>query len=67
MKHSQFRWRLVNDFVKRFNDYCAKIFIPPKIICVNESTSRWYGKGGGWINTGSPHYVAIDRNPEKWL
>jgi Transposase IS4 len=27
--------------------------------------SRWYGKGGDWINDGLPHYVAIDRKPEN--
>jgi hypothetical protein len=27
--------------------------------------SRWYGKGGDWINEGLPHYIAIDRKPEN--
>jgi Transposase IS4 len=27
--------------------------------------SRWYGKGGDWINAGLPHYIAIDRKPEN--
>jgi hypothetical protein len=27
--------------------------------------SRWYGKGGDWINEGIPHYIAIDRKPEN--
>ena len=27
--------------------------------------SRWYGKGGDWINDGLPHYVAIERKPEN--
>lgn len=27
--------------------------------------SRWYGLGGDWINTGLPHYVAIERKPEN--
>lgn len=34
-------------------------------ICIDESMSRWYGKGGDWINEGLPHYVAIDRKPEN--
>ena len=51
-------------FVKRFNDYRAENFIPSEIICVDESISRWYGQGGGWINTGLPYYVEIDRKPE---
>ena len=65
MKHSQFRWKLVDDFVKRFNDYHAENFIPSKMICVDESISRWYGQVGGWINTGLSHYVAIHRKPEN--
>ena len=47
MKHSQFRWKLVDDFVKRFNDYHAENFIPSEMICVDESISRWYGQVGG--------------------
>ena len=35
------------------------------MICVDESISRWYGQGGGWINAGLPHYVAIDRKPKN--
>jgi hypothetical protein len=34
-------------------------------ICIDESMSRWYGKGGDWINDGLPHYVAIERKPEN--
>ena len=51
-------------FVKRSNDYRAENFIPSEIICVDESISRWYGQGSGWINTGLPYYVEIDRKPE---
>ena len=35
------------------------------IFCVDESTSRWYGLGGYWINLGLPQYVAIDQKPEN--
>ena len=65
MKHSQYRWKLVDGFVKRFNDYRAQSFIPSEMICVDESISRWYGQGGDWINFGLSHYVAIDRKPEN--
>ena len=27
--------------------------------------SRCYGIGGHWINSGLPHYIAIDRNPQN--
>ena len=66
MKYSQFRWRLVDDFVRRFNDYRAENLIPSEMICVDESISWWYGQGSGWINAGLPHYVAIDMKPENY-
>ena len=40
MKHSQYRWKLVDGFVKRFNDYRAQSFILSEMICVDESISR---------------------------
>jgi len=65
MKHSQYRWKLVDGFVKKINDYRAQSFISSETICVDESICRWYGQGEDWINFGLPHYVAIDRNPEN--
>ena len=65
MKHSQFRWRLVDDFVKRLNDYHANNLFPSEMICVNESISRWYGQEGGQIMVGLPPYVVFDRKPEN--
>ena len=61
----QYRWTLVDDFVKNFNDYRANYFNPSDLICVDESMSRWYGQGGHWINHGLPQYIAIDRKPEN--
>jgi len=65
MTAEQYRWRLVDDFVTSFNDHRASTFSPSERICVDESISRWYGKGGHWINHGLPMYVAIDRKPEN--
>ena len=65
MTSEQYRWRLVDDFVKNFNEHRAQNFFPPDEICVDESMSRWYGQGGHWINHGLPMYVAIDRKPEN--
>ena len=65
MSSEQHRWRLVDDFVRNFNDHRAETFIPSEKICVDESISRWYGLGGYWINLGLPQYVAIDRKPEN--
>ena len=61
MTSEQYRWRLVDDFVKNFNEHRAQNFFPSDEICVDESMSRWYGRGGHWINHGLPMYVAIDR------
>ena len=38
--------------------------ISSEMISVDESISRWYGQGGGWINVGLSHYMAIGRKPE---
>ena len=65
MTSEQYRWRLVDDFVKNFNEHRAQNFFPSDEICVDESMSRWYGQGGHWINHGLPMYVAIDRKPEN--
>ena len=66
MTSEQYRWRLVDDFVKNFNEHRAQNFFPPSDeICVDESMSRWYGQGGHWINHGLPMYVAINRKPEN--
>jgi hypothetical protein len=65
MTAEQYRWKLVDDFVTSFNEHRASTFSPSERICVDESISRWYGKGGHWINHGLPMYVAIDRKPEN--
>ena len=65
MTSEQFRWRLVDDFVDAFNDHRASTFQPSELICVDESISRWYGKGGHWINHGLPMYVAMERKPDN--
>jgi Transposase IS4 len=65
MTSERYRWRLVDDFVERFNEYRMSHFTPSERICVDESMSRWYGQGGLWINHGLPQYIAIDRKPEN--
>jgi hypothetical protein len=61
----EYRWMLVNDFVRFFNDHRHEQFVPCDRICVDESMSRWYGMGGDWINAGLPMYIAIDRKPDN--
>ena len=65
MTSEQYWWRLVDDFVKNFNEHRAQNFYPSDEICIYESMSRWYGQGRHWINHGLPMYVAIDRKPEN--
>jgi Transposase IS4 len=67
MSSEAYRWLLVEDFVKNFNDHRASFFSPGWQVCVDESMSRWYGLGGHWINIGLPMYVAMDRKPEDGL
>ncbi len=64
MRHEQWRWMLVDDFVDAFNRHREEFFTPSDRICVDESFSRWYGLGGFWINKGLPQYVSMDRKPE---
>ena len=63
--HEDHRWKLVEDFVNPFNDYCTQIFSPSDLICDNESISQRYRKGGHWINLGFPMYVAMERKPDN--
>ena len=65
MTSEQYCWRLVDYFIKNFNEHRAQKFSPLDEICVNMSMSRWYGQGGHWINHGLPMYVAINRKPEN--
>ena len=65
MSHAEYRWLLVDDMVEIFNSHREDSFIPSEWICVDESISRWYGLGVGWINIGLPMYIAIDRKPDK--
>ena len=46
MSSEAYRWRLVEDFVNHINQHRADMFQPSDLICVDESMSRWYGKGG---------------------
>ena len=65
MCSEEYRWKLVDDHLKQFNHVRKKNYHPSERICCDESMSRWYGQGGGWINHGLPCYVAIDRKPEN--
>jgi hypothetical protein len=65
MTSEQFCWKLVNNFVETFNDHRASTFQPSELICVDESISRWYGKGGHWINHGLPMNIAMERKPNN--
>ena len=67
MSHAAYRWMLVDGFVENFNLNRSENFYPGECICIDESIVRWYGMGGGWINFGLPHYIAIDRKPENGL
>ena len=63
--HEAYRWKLVEDFVTNFNEYCTQLFSTSDIICDNDSILRWYGQGGNWINLGLQMYVTMDRKTEN--
>ena len=63
--HEDHRWKLVEDFVTHFNEYCTQLFSPSDLICADESILQWYGQGGHWINLGLKMYAAMDRKAES--
>jgi hypothetical protein len=65
MSSEKYRWKLVDDFVKNFDDHREATFIHSRNICADESILRWYGLGGEWISIGLPMYIAINRKPEN--
>ena len=65
MPHAEHRWMLIDDMVEIFNWHREEYFLPSEWICVDESISRWYGLGFGWINIGITVYIAIDSKPES--
>jgi hypothetical protein len=65
MSLERYRWCLIDDLVRRFNEHRLQTFSPSDIVCVYESMSKGYGAGGHWINEGLLMYIAIDRKPEN--
>ena len=65
MSSETYRWMLVDDHVKNFNEHYALNYHPTELLVVDESMSRWYGTGGTWINIGLPMYTAIKRKPDN--
>jgi Transposase IS4 len=47
-----YRWRLIDELVRRFNEHRLQTFSPSDVACVDESMSKWCGAGGLWINEG---------------
>ena len=62
MSHAEYRWLLIDDMVKIFNTHREYSFIRSELICVDESISRCYGLGSGWINIVLPMYISSDHN-----
>ena len=59
------RWSEVSGFIDALNEHRHAHMKPSELLCVDESISRWYGLGGDWMDIGLPHYVALERKPEK--
>ena len=65
MPHEDYRWILVEDFVRMFNSHREANFNPSLCVCVDESMVCWYGNCGHWINIGLPMCVEMDRKPKN--
>jgi hypothetical protein len=57
-------WKSVRFFQHMFNERVNKVFSPGYILCVDESTIRWYGFEE-WHSQGCPHVTKIPRKPEN--
>ena len=57
-------WRHVRYFQYKFNERVKQVFVPGFIICIDESTIRWYGFED-WHTQGCPHVTKIARKPEN--
>ena len=60
----QNRWELCEGLMNSINEHRQERATPSHVLCVDESMSRWYGRGGEWISVGLPHYVSMDSKPE---
>jgi len=56
---------LVNDFVDNINEYHARTFVPGGHLEADESMIRWNGVRGSYVDSGIPHYAAIERKPDN--
>ena len=65
MSHEKYRWLLIDVMAEIFNKYREDSFILSEWISVDDSISRWYKLGSGWINIGLPIHIAIDRKLEN--
>ena len=63
--HESHQWKIFDDIITNFNQYCKECFSPYNLICSDDSISRWYGQGGHWVNMCLPMYVATEKNLEN--
>lgn len=49
------KWGFIEPFVKAFNLHHQETVTASHILCVGEFISRWYGRGGSWIDVECPH------------
>jgi Transposase IS4 len=61
LAYKTWSWMLIDDFVKAFNDNCASQIMVSNGLCVDESFSCWYDRGGSYISIGLPCYIKMDR------
>jgi Transposase IS4 len=67
MSSEPYRWRLRDDFVRRFNEHRLQTFSSSDVVCVDEPMSKCYGAGGNvstkacqcrLLSIGSPRMAA---------
>jgi hypothetical protein len=50
MSSEWYRWRLIEDLVRRFNEHRLQTMVPSDFVYADETMSKRHGAGGLWVN-----------------
>ncbi|KAL9183975.1 hypothetical protein ACHAXT_002061 [Thalassiosira profunda] len=68
MSSKRYRWMLLDDHIRNYNEHRAKTFSPGGELVIDETIVRWYGLGGAYyVNIGLPQYVEMERKPDNGM
>ncbi|KAL9179705.1 hypothetical protein ACHAXT_008995 [Thalassiosira profunda] len=67
MSSKRYRWMLLDDHIRNYNEHRAKTFSPGGELVIDETIVRWYGLCGAYVNIGLPQYVEMERKPDNGM